>query len=183
MKLSFLVLAVVAVGCGSNGAVRVTLTDDPAVGSVRKLLITANEVRIHDDGEQTATGGDTTAVADGATGNGWVVLCSGDQTFDLLELTNGRTMPLCGDQAITVPTGHVSQIRLGVKSAQLVMDGGATQDLDVPSGATSGLKINVGRDVPKDQTLTIKLDFDAAASLEQQGNGSWKLKPVLRVLP
>src|SRR5437868_5904169 len=183
MKLAFVILAVVAVGCGSNGAVHVTLTDDPAVGSVRQLLITANEVRIHDDGEQTATGGDATAVADGATGSGWLVLCSGDQTFDLLQLTNGRTLPLCGDQAITVPTGRVSQIRLGVKSAQLVLDGGATQDLDVPSGPASGLKINVGQDVQKNATLELKLDFDANASLVQEGNGSWKLKPVLRLAP
>lgn len=183
MKLAFLVLAMVAVGCGSNGAVRVSITDDPAMGSVRQLLITTNEVRIHDDAEETSTGGDATAVADGATGHGWIVLCSSEQTFDLLQLTNGTTLPLCGGQAINVPAGRISQIRLGVKTAQLVLDGGATQDLDVPSGSSSGLKINVGRDVARDQTLDIKLDFDAAASLEQQGNGGWKLKPVLRVLP
>ena len=70
-----------------------------------------------------------------------------------------------------------------MKSAQLVLDGGATQDLDVPSGAQSGLKINVGQDVQKNATLELKLDFDANASLVQEGNGSWKLKPVLRLAP
>ena len=183
MRFMFLALAAAAVGCGSNGAVRVTLTDDPAAASVKQLLVTVNEVRIHDSGEDTATGGDAGATADGATGKGWIVLCSTVQKFDLLQLTNGRTMPLCGNQSITVPTGRVSQLRLGVQSAQLVMDNGGTQDLSVPSGPSSGLKIDVQRDVLKDQTLEVKLDFDANASLVQQGNGSWSLKPVLRVLP
>ena len=105
MRFMFLAFAAAAVGCGSNGAVHVTLTDDPAAASVKQLLVTVNEVRIHDSGEDTATGGDAGATADGATGNGWIVLCSTVQTFDLLQLTNGRTMPLCGNQSITVPSG------------------------------------------------------------------------------
>jgi hypothetical protein len=183
MKLAFLVLSAIAVGCGSNGSIRVSLTDAPAPASVKQVINTTNEVRVHDDNEPTGAGGDSTAGADGATGTGWVILCNSQQTFDLLQLTNGQTMPLCGGQAVEVVTGNISQIRLGVTSAQLVMTDGTTQPLDVPSGGSSGLKINVGRDVQKDQTLDIKLDFDASASLQQQGNGDWKLKPVLRVLP
>ena len=180
---SFVAMAAVAVGCGSNGAIRVAITDDPAVASVRQLVLTVNEVRVHDDGDDTTTGGDSGATADGATGTGWIVLCSGPQTFDLLQYQNGATLPLCGGQAVTVPTGTVSQLRLGVQSAQLVMDNGATQDLAVPSGPQSGFKIDVGESVQKDQTLSIKLDFVADQSLVQQGNGSWSLKPVLRVVP
>ena len=54
---------------------------------------------------------------------------------------------------------------------------------DATFGPQSGLKINVGRDVQKNATLELKLDFDANASLVQEGNGSWKLKPVLRLAP
>ena len=182
MRFGFLALAAAVIGCGSNGSIHVTLTDDPAVGDVQKLLITVNEVRVHDDGDVSSTTGDTGATNDGAVGQGWMVLCSNEQTFDLLQLTNGVTLPLCNDQQILVPTGHVSQIRLGVKSAQIVTAAG-TQDLQVPSGSNSGLKVNVDRDVTKDQVLEIKLDFNAAQSLVQQGNGSWSLKPVLSVLP
>lgn len=182
MKFGILAIAAAVIGCGSNGSIHVTITDAPAVGNVQKVLITVNEVRVHDDGDQASTSGDTGATNDGAVGQGWLVLCTNEQTFDLLQLTNGASLPLCNDQQVLVPTGHISQLRLGVKSAQVVVDG-AAQDLAVPSGANSGLKVDVNRDVTKDQTLEIKLDFNAAQSLNQQGNGSWSLKPVLNVLP
>jgi hypothetical protein len=182
MRYGFLVLAAAAMACGSNGSIHVSITDDPAVGNVQKLLITVNEIRVHDDGDVSSTTGDTGATNDGATGQGWLVLCTAVQTFDLLQLTNGATLPLCNDQQVEVVTGHISQLRLGVTAAQLVTDSG-TQDLTVPSGASSGLKVDVNRDVTKDQALEIKLDFNAAQSLVQQGNGGWSLKPVLRVLP
>ncbi len=180
--LSALAISVLSIGCGSNGAVHVTLHDTPAVGNVTSVLITVDEVRIHDDGEATSTGGGAAATADGATGKGWIVVCSDVQTVDLLQLTGGKSTPLCGDRKVEVATGYVSQMRLGVKSAQIVVNG-ATQDLDVPSGASSGLKIDVHRDVQKDQTLELSLDFDAKASLVQDGNGAWHLKPVLRLSP
>src|SRR5436305_12144617 len=101
MRFMFLALATAAVGCGSNGAVHVTLTDDPAMASVKQLLITVNEVRIHDDGETTATGGDAGATADGATGNGWLGRRSTEPTLDLLQLTGGVTLPLCRHPSIT----------------------------------------------------------------------------------
>lgn len=69
-----------------------------------------------------------------------------------------------------------------MQSAQLITDTG-TPDLKVPSGPSSGMKIDVSQDVAKDQTLQIKLDFVASESLVQQGNCDWTLKPVLRVLP
>ena len=181
--MKFLALAALAAGCGSNGYVHVTMTDDPAAGTVTQLMITVDEVRIHDDGDPSyAAGGDSGAQADGATGKGWVVLCNNEQTFDLLQLTGGKSLPLCGGQQAEVATGRVSQIRLGVKSAQVVVDGVA-QDLAVPSGAQSGLKIAFDAELQKDQVLEVKLDFDAQKSLVQQGNGSWSLKPVLRALP
>src|SRR5438067_102697 len=131
-------VSAVAVGCGSNGSVRVSLTDDPAQGSVKQLILTTYEVRIHDDGDSASGGGDAAAQADGATGAGWVVLCNDEQTFDLLQLRNGVMAGLCGGRTIDVAAGRVSQLRLGIKKAQLIMDNGVTQDLDVPSGATSG---------------------------------------------
>lgn len=178
-SLSFAALAVLAVGCQNYGAIHVAITDDPATASVKQLVLTVNEVRVHDDGEDTATSGGPGATADGATGSGWVILCNDPQTFDLLQYRNGATLPLCGNQDVTVPVGHISQLRLGVASAQLVMDDGATEDLSVPSGPQSGFKIDVNQDVQKDQTLSIKLDFVADQSLVQQGNGGFSLKPVI----
>jgi hypothetical protein len=182
MKFLFAALAAAAVGCGSNGAIHVSITDTPATGNVQKVLITVNEIRVHDDGDPNGTPGGTGATNDGATGQGWLVLCNDVQTFDLLTLQNGATLPLCNNQQMSVPTGNISQLRLGVQSAQIVTDTG-TQDLDVPSGSNSGFKVDVNEAVAKDQVLEIKLDFNAAASLTQQGNGSWSLKPVIHVVP
>lgn len=68
------------------------------------------EIRVHDDGDASSSTGDAGATADGATGSGWLVLCSDVQTFDLLQLTNGVNLALCNNQQMSVPTGHISQI-------------------------------------------------------------------------
>jgi len=75
-------------------------------------------------------------------------------------------------------------VRLHVVRAQLVFnDGTPSTDLKVPSGSTSGLKIDVNQTVPKGGTLDIKLDFDAAQSIHKLGNGKFLMQPVIRVLP
>jgi len=113
--------------------------------------------------------------------------------MDLMQLTNGRFTPLClqavadggvESRPIDVPAGHISQLRLHLTSAQLLFnDGTPTATLAVPSGSTSGLKINVDRTVPSGGVLELKLDFNAASSINKQGNGTYKLTPVLTVLP
>jgi len=97
-----------------------------------------------------------------------------------------HTLPDGGLEAapITVPAGRISQLRLHVTSARLTfVDGSPDQTLTIPSGSTSGLKIDVQRDVPSGSTLELKLDFDAGASLTKLGNGAWRMGPVLHVLP
>lgn len=175
-------LALLASACSPSAFVQVSLTDDPVAGGVQQLILTVDEVRIHDDADNSSAGGDAGAQADGATGKGWVVLCTDVQTFDLLQYTNGRALPLCGGRSLTVAAGHVSQIRLGIKSAQLVLGNGQTQNLDIPSGPQSGLKVDVQRDVGGNQTLSIALDFVASQSLVDHGNGTWSLKPVVHLL-
>jgi len=126
-------------------------------------------------------------------GSGWIVLCTDTKTIDLLSLTGGRFAPLCSRAAadggieelpIEVPAGNISQVRLHLLNAQLVFnDGTPTADVKVPSGSTSGLKIDVNQSVPKGGTLEIKLDFDAAQSIHKLGNGAYLMQPVIRVLP
>jgi len=85
---------------------------------------------------------------------------------------------------VEVPAGNISQVRLHLLNAQLVFnDGTPTADVKVPSGSTSGLKIDVNQSVPKGGTLEIKLDFDAAQSIHKLGNGTYLMQPVIRVLP
>ncbi|HZF99878.1 MAG TPA: DUF4382 domain-containing protein, partial [Chitinophagales bacterium] len=51
--------------------------------------------------------------------------------------------------------------------------------LEVPSGYTSGLKINVHQVITGGTSYTLLLDFDAGHSIVETGNGEYKLKPVI----
>lgn len=192
---SVLFLAMVFVaGCGGGGQIKLSLTDSPAdLVNVSQVNITVDEVRIHDEASSDRPSGGPAASADGVDGPGWIVVCSDQQTLDLMQLTNGRFAALCPhaladggteSRLIDVPAGRISQLRLHLLSAGLVFsDGTPPANLTVPSGSTSGLKINVDRDVPKGGLLDLKLDFNAAASITKLGTGSYRLSPVLTVLP
>ena len=49
----------------------------------------------------------------------------------------------------------------------------------MPSGAKSGLKLNVNATVGGSGDVAILLDFNVAKSLVKQGNGQYLLKPVI----
>ncbi len=194
-RLSLVFAVVAMVGCGSgSGQIKLSMTDAPSdLVNVSQVNITVDEIRVHDDASSSVPVGGPAATDDGVDGPGWIVLCTNVQTIDLMQLTNGRFTPLCLQPAadggmearpIDVPAGHISQLRLHLVSAQLVFnDGTPTATLTVPSGSTSGLKINVDRTVPSGGVLELKLDFNAASSINKQGTGTYKLSPVLTVLP
>lgn len=196
MSIRFVLLSLVAgaVGCGGTGQIKLSLTDTPAdLVNVSQVNITFDEIRVHDNASSSVPDGGPNAAQDGVNGPGWIVLCTDTQTVDLMQLTNGRFTPMCTQaaadggmvsRAIDVPAGRISQLRLDVVSAQLVFnDGTPRASLTVPSGPTSGLKINVDRDVPSGGVLDLKLDFNAASSINKQADGTYKLTPVLTVLP
>jgi hypothetical protein len=67
--------------------------------------------------------------------------------FDLLDLQNGVTATLA---SLDVPAGRYLQLRLIVEGAHVTLedgltfaDGSASRDLFVPSGAQSGIKVNL----------------------------------------
>jgi hypothetical protein len=81
-----------------------------------------------------------------------------------------------------VPAGHYTQLRLIVQSASMVMEDGRTVPLVIPSGANTGLKV-LSFDVPRNSQTVLLLDFDVAQSVNLQGDGTYKLEPVLRLAP
>ncbi len=107
--LGALIAAAATTACGrGTGTVRPLLTDAPAPANVQKVLITINEVRIKDEAEDAENrnepdddkpglnGSPAThpeAEQDGVRGKGWIVLCTGLQTFDLLSLTRALPQP------------------------------------------------------------------------------------------
>ncbi len=194
-RLNLVIGFVALVGCGGGtGQIKMSMTDAPAdLANVSQVNITLDEIRVHDDASARVPDGGPAAAGDGVDGAGWIVLCTDVQTINLMQLTNGRFTPLCGQavadggmesRPVEVPAGRISQLRLHLVSASLVFnDGTPTTALTVPSGSTSGLKINVDRTVPSGGVLELKLDFNAASSITRLGTGSYRLSPVLTVLP
>jgi hypothetical protein len=63
-----------------------------------------------------------------------------------------------------------------------VVVGDEPQDLIIPSGYQSGVKINHPFQIQPDMTYELLLDFDADKSIIKKGNGQYQMKPVIRVI-
>lgn len=107
---------------------------------------------------------------------GWVTLNSSLGVIDLLSLVNGKDTLIAGGQF----SGRISQVRLLLGSNNSIVVNGVTHSLDVPSGESSGLKINLQQELQAGATYEWTIDFDAAKSINVTGSGEFKLKPVLR---
>ncbi len=118
-------------------------------------------------------------VNSGADSSGWVSLESASMgVYDLLKLTNGEEAFL-GE--VELPGGSLSQIRLILGSDNELVVDSVAQQLTVPSGSQSGLKLNVNADIVEGVTYKLVIDFDVAKSIVKAGNsGKYNLKPVIR---
>lgn len=97
--------------------------------------------------------------------------------YDLLKLTNGIDS-LVG--SIELSPGKIIQIRLVLGENNSLVNSGESIILDVPSGAESGLIMNIDQEMAEGETYNIWIDFDASRSIIDQGNGIYYLVPVLR---
>lgn len=160
---------------GGNGTLGVSMTDAPACG-FDHVNVTVNKVRVH----QSASASDT----DG----GWIDITPSTGKIDLLNLTNGVLQSL-GETALAA--GHYTQLRLvldantGAAMANSVVPSatGVEQTLITPSAVQSGIKLVNEFDVVAGQRVDLVLDFDACKSVVARGNGSYALKPVVKVIP
>lgn len=111
---------------------------------------------------------------------GWVEIATPQQTYNLLELTNGATEEL---GTAELPAGTYEQIRLilGSEGHSVVIDS-VEHGLFVPSGEQTGIKLVVNAEIEEGQTYTLLLDFDAARSVVKRGNSGrdFLLKPVIK---
>ncbi|MDZ7681870.1 MAG: DUF4382 domain-containing protein [Fodinibius sp.] len=161
---------------GGTGTMDVTMTDAPA--NYDSVHVTINEVRVrHEEDENDDSEGED---ADNESKeDGWVTISDQQMRVNLLELTNGSQVSL-GSQELE--SGTYSQIRLILGDDNTVTVDGETHNLQTPSAQQSGLKLNIDADVEEDTQYSLLIDFDAARSIVQQGNGSYLLKPVLRAV-
>ncbi|MFO1319644.1 MAG: DUF4382 domain-containing protein [Burkholderiales bacterium] len=158
-----------------TGVVTVSLTDGPACG-YSAVNVTVSKVRIH--ASSNASDGDA----------GWTDLpLVPAKRVNLLGLTNGvlETLAQTG-----LTAGRYTQIRLvlqpsaaGTAINSVVPVSGFEQVLDTPSAIQSGIKLVSSFTVVEGRTADIVLDFDACKSVVRRGDGTYLLKPVIRVIP
>jgi hypothetical protein len=115
------------------------------------------------------------------TGDGGtaVLLNTNSGVYNLLDFSNGLdTMIASGD----LEAGSVSQIRLILGPNNAVVVDGVAYPLSTPSAEQSGLKLQVNQTFEAGIAYIILLDFDASQSVSLTGNGTYKLKPVIRTI-
>lgn len=119
-------------------------------------------------------------------GSRFVVLMEEEVPVNLLELSNGVTEELVDTD---VPVGTYDLIRVHVKGVKVVLTDGRSFDLDVPSGAQTGIKIFIdpGITVAGGLSTDLLLDFDLSQSFVAKGNievvngiTGFNFKPVIK---
>ncbi len=160
--------AVAVLGCGSStrteapGELRIVMLDAPAAFDEVNIVVT--EVSVH--------------AADADSASGWTVIDGTTRTFDLLTLTNGASQIL-GDSLLD--PGHYTQIRLKIGEGSNVVMDRREYPLQIPSGLTTGLKLNHEFDIESGALYELTLDFDAANSILQT-RSEYILSPVIRLI-
>ncbi|MGM0546667.1 MAG: DUF4382 domain-containing protein [Bacteroidota bacterium] len=142
------------------------------------------EVMLHDapaDYEEVNVFVESVEVNNSESDDGWVEINAPQQSYNLLELTNGA-MEVLGSAEL--PAGTYEQIRLVLSSdGHSVVIDGEEHNMFVPSGEQTGIKLNVDAEIEPNITYTLLLDFDAARSVVErgeQGSEEYLLKPVIK---
>lgn len=154
---------------GEEAQMEVRMTDAP--GDFEQVNVDVQGVEIHWAGY--AKGSDDEA-------GEWIGLDTRTGIYDLLLLQNAVDTVIAPTQ--TIPAGKVTQVRILLGDQNTVKVDGTIFPLQISSQDETGLKINVNRVLDSDEVATLLLDFDAAASVQLDGTGTYRLKPVLRLV-
>jgi hypothetical protein len=158
--------AIVFISCKKDGdstsTLQIRLTDAPTALDEVNIDIREINVKFSDDTSGT---------------NGWVSMPTNAGVYNLLGLQNGVDTLLA---SLVLPQQTVKEIRFVLGPNNTIKDNGTVYPLVIPSGAQSGLKIKISKKLAT--TLeTVLIDFDAALSVKKEGNGDYKLRPVLKI--
>ncbi len=147
---------------GSAGYLTVKMTDAPA--DYDKVIVHILDVQVH------------SLVYD----SGWISL-EGVKPgyYNLLDLTNGvQTVIAEGD----LPPGPVSQIKLVLGTDNTIETNGQVYVLQSSPVEQAGLLLNVSTAITLGAKAEVLIDFDAAKSIIDVGEGIYRLKPALGVI-
>jgi len=99
--------------------------------------------------------------------------------YNLLTLSNGVDALIATD---SLEIAKVKQIRLILGTNNTVVVDNVSYPLSTPSADQTGLKLQVHQTLEQGILYNVLLDFDANKSIVKLGNGSYKLKPVIRTI-
>ncbi len=185
-----LLILVLFTACNSSGGgsqpgvASVSVTDSPACG-FDQVNLTVSKIRIH----QSATAGDHDA--------GWnEITLNPPRKINLLTLNDPTQANLALESLGETPLlpGHYTQLRFVLVANgnnptppfanSVVLTGQATEiALATPSSIQSGIKLINQFDVGPGQRVDLLLDIDACRSVVTRNDGSYALKPVIKVFP
>ena len=183
----------------STGTVNTTISDPPTCkspgGSFDKVWVTITRVRAHTSNNAAPND------------SGWIDLINlrnAPKQIDLLNLDSTTCVLTQLGSTSGLPAGQYQQIRLYLLSNSpgsgeatpsqnnclssgynCVVSGATTETLLLSSEAQTGIKIPSGQiaggkfTVLGGQSIDLNIDFDACSSIVRQGNGQYRLKPVL----
>jgi len=167
LLLSAALAAITFVACNKDDdnataktTLNIRLTDGP--GDYDQVNVDIDEIRVKmsDDTSQ------------------WITLTNGNYgIFNLLDYQNGVDTLLATGQ---VPNVFLKEVRLILGDSNTIMVDSVLYDLKTPSAEQSGLKIKLNKQISLTDNLLL-LDFDAAESVVETGNGEYILKPVIKV--
>ena len=190
-------LAVAITGCGGSGGDGATAAATPTgilslgvsdspVHSAQRVCIEFNEVELKQSGNAQTT----------------LVTFATPQKVDLLQFQGANAAPLLTNEVL--PAGNYEWMRLGINAVRsanggagetdpalcdgeasyIVMDDGTVNNLYVPSGENSGLKLVSGYTVPANDQVSLTLEFDLAKSITAPPGQSpdVKLRPTIRLV-
>jgi hypothetical protein len=178
--LAALAVGMLASACGggsgspATSSVQVSLTDTP-VEDADNVVVSVSGVAFKPEGSAPE-----------------VVESFAPRSIDLLQYQNGRTAILLQDTPMRA--GRYQWLRLIIDTQPVVRDSyivinGNECELNVPSGAETGLKMNRPIDVPVDGSLALTIDFDLRKSVHAppgQRSGActtgYVLRPTLRLV-
>lgn len=162
-------ISILMAGCDSgsdtgSGTLTVEMADAP-IDSADAVNVFVERVEVNKEGNP----------------EGWTVLNEPQQTYNLLELTNGATAVIGSDE---LEAGTYQQIRLVLsEDGHSVEVDGNVYDMFVPSGAQTGVKLNVNAEIQEDIEYVLLLDFDASRSVVKAGENPqnpYLLNPVIK---
>ncbi len=163
LPLGLLTVALLA-GCTGDGEGSASVfVKDAATDDFSEVHLNFTRVQVHEAGtDENGTAGWTT-LFENATG----------QDVDLLNATGDRAAFL-GEADLAA--GRYTQIRVEVADAYGVLTDGSTVPITVSSGT---VKVVRSFTVEADRESRIVIDFDLDRSLREQGQGEWRLTPVV----